>query len=204
MPTSSFSLFGVWPPRKQWAQLAVRRRRRQCPCSPERLAAERRAAAAEAFKTAAAAASTAAASAATAAAVAAAAQASYQEAAAISAVAKRTARSAQATAARAAAVSLTTAAAVPRLSGRYVLPPAAPSAGVAPAAGARAQPPAKRRGRGFSGGRPPLYPASFPGGGAAAEHVTSVGCAGTNADNDGARSSLARRREHGVDPDMAH
>ena len=157
---TSFSLFGVWTPRKQWAQLAVRKRRIQRPLSPERVVASRQAAAAEATAAAVTAAAKAAAAAATAAAESATAQAAYRESAAVTALAKRVAKRAQATAARAAVASKTAAAAVSYLTGRHVLPQLASAAG-APAAGVAAERPTSKRLRvGCSGSRPPLHPSS--------------------------------------------
>jgi len=181
----------------------VRKRRLGRPRSPERLAAERRAAAAEAVHSAVAAATKAAAAAAAASVESAAAQVSYREAAAITAAAKRTAKSAQRTAARAAAVSRTAAAAASHFSGSFVLPQAVPGAGVAPAAGGGDRPVPKRSRRGCSGGRPQLYLASCRHGGPSAEQVCKT-AAGEVVDHDGARSGVGRGGDHGARQGVAH
>jgi len=157
----------VWPPGKQWAQLAGRKRRILCPANPERVVASRQAAAAEATAAAVAAAAKAAAAAATAAAESATSQVASRESAAVTALAKRVDKRAQATAARAAVASKTAAAAVSYLTGRHALPPLASAAG-APATGVAAERPTCKRLRvGCSGSRPPLHPSSRPCGGGA-------------------------------------
>jgi len=166
---ASFSLFGAWPPRKQWAQLAVRKRRIERTLSPERVEARRHAAAAEGTAAAVAAAAKAAAVAVASAAESATAQAAYRESAAVATLAKRVAKRAQATAARAAVASNAAAAAVSHLTGRDGLPPVASAADCTTSGGSADRPASKRLKGGCSGGRPPLYPSSWRRGGGAAK-----------------------------------